>query len=513
MKALLMYRDRDFELQREPPAHAPALTQDLGLSTLFEAMALGDEYLLDVAQRGMFASLADPESIVYRQHILEDCLAQAAVVRDIYAQAVEAIQGERKIWRGIFESPSGILHRSVEVMQWFIEMLKRLREIADEHAPGFRSDGFARFFRMLETELSDDYFDEIDAHLRRLRFRGGVLVSAELGTGNKGTHYVLRRPQRDRRRWLERITLSDRSSYTLRIPDRDENGAKALGELRDRGINLAANALAQSVDHMLNFFMVLRGELGFYVGCLNLHERLAGQEEPVCLPVPSPAGRPTLRATGLYDVCLSLRIEAPVVGNDVDANDTSLVLVTGANQGGKSTFLRSVGLAQLMMQCGMFVAAESFSADVCHGVFTHYQREEDATMKSGKLDEELARMSELADQLAPGSIVLFNESFAATNEREGSAIARQIIRALREAGVKVVFVTHMFDLAHTLYLERADTALFLRAERRDDGQRTFKLIEGEPLPTSYGQDLYERIFGAVSQPASATRPLHETSTR
>ena len=65
-------------------------------------------------------------------------------------------------------------------------------------------------------------------------------------------------------------------------------------------------------------------------------------------------------------------------------------MITGANQGGKSTFLRSVGLAQLMMQCGMFVAAESLRASVGQRLFTHYKREEDAAMESGKLDEELA---------------------------------------------------------------------------------------------------------------------------
>ena len=79
------------------------------------------------------------------------------------------------------------------------------------------------------------------------------------------------------------------------------------------------------------------------------------------------------------------------------AEDKDLVIITGANQGGKSTFLRSIGLAQLMMQCGMFVAAESFGSNICTCLFTHYKREEDPTMRSGKLDEELGRMSSIVD--------------------------------------------------------------------------------------------------------------------
>ena len=116
------------------------------------------------------------------------------------------------------------------------------------------------------------------------------------------------------------------------------------------------------------------------------------------------------------------------------ADGKDLVIITGANQGGKSTFLRSVGLAQVMMQCGMFVAAEAFRSTVCDALFTHYKREEDEAMRSGKFDEELARMSQIVDHITPRSLILFNELFAATNVREGSEIGRQIVTALLEQG-------------------------------------------------------------------------------
>ena len=255
-----------------------------------------------------------------------------------------------------------------------------------------------------------------------------------------------------------------------------------------------ANALARSRDHILRFFHMLRTELAFYVGCLNLHGLLTRKGEPVSFPVPATSRERRCSFRGLYDVGLALNLEGRVVGNDANADDKDLVMITGANQGGKSTFLRSVGVARLMMQCGMFVPAEFFTASVCDGLFTHYKREEDATMKSGKLDEELSRMSDLVEGIRPSSMVLFNESFAATNEREGSEIARQIVGALLEQGVKVFFVTHLYGFAHGCFEKKLKNALFLRAERQEDGGRTFKLIEGEPLQTSYGEDLYEAIF-------------------
>jgi DNA mismatch repair ATPase MutS len=150
------------------------------------------------------------------------------------------------------------------------------------------------------------------------------------------------------------------------------------------------------------------------------------------------------------------------------------------------------------------VAAKSFSSDVCLGLFTHFKREEDTTMKSGKLDEELKRMSDIVDHLSSDCIVLFNESFAATNEREGSEISRQIVTALLEKRVKVFFVTHQYEFAQSIYEKKMPNALFLRAERKAGGERTFRVVPGEPLQTSYGEDLYDRIFlGTAPSPASA----------
>ena len=489
-------RERAKNPAAAPPSFASdqALTQDLELTTLWRAMAAGDEFLFETARRGLLSSTTSTTEILYRQQVLADCLAQPEVVRQIYALALEGLDAEREagsLWNGA--QPDRILRRSVKALKLHVDILKRLRLIADEQAEAFRSPGFTRFFAMLREELSDDYLATVEGHLTELELKHGVLETARLGKGLKGRSYVVRR-QRELT-WRERLTHSRRTSgYTFELHPRDEAGFRALEAIRGHGINGVANAAAQSSEHVKSFFTMLRLELAFYLGCLNLHERLVAKGEPVCFPEPLAAEEVALAAEGLYDVSLAQHLDERVVGNDVDAEAKDLLVITGANQGGKSTFLRSMGLAQLMMQAGMFVGAASFKANVCAGVFTHYKREEDETMESGKLDEELRRMSAIARQLIPNAMLLCNESFASTNEREGSEIARQIVRALLAKRIKVAFVTHMYDLAHGFYEQQLETALFLRAERQEDGARTFRLHEAPPLPTSYGEDSYRRIF-------------------
>jgi hypothetical protein len=502
MKAFLMHPDRDFDTELELPPNADALTSDLELNVLLSTMAGGDPLLFEVARRALLLSLTEPDAIAYRQQILADCLKSPAVARDLYAIAGEALEAQRTVWGSILErdSPRLILRTAVRKMEILMGFLRRLRDLADTYTHSIDSAGFARFFAMLIEELSEDYFALIAAYLKELNLKGGVRFSARLTTGNKGAAYTLRRaPEQG---FIARIL--DRSGYSFTLADRDEAGAVALAELEDRALNQVADALARSVEHVLDFLRVLRTEVGFYVACLNLADGLTTVGGTWAIPDVLPVDEVVLRADGLYDVCLALTLKQPVVANDVEAGGKSLVMVTGANQGGKSTFLRSVGLAQFMAQCGMFVAADAYRANACSGVFTHYKREEDETMESGKLDEELARMSHIADQIHGGCLLLRNESFAATNEREGSQIARQVIDAMLAEKIKVVFVTHLFDLAASYHEQRLGAVLFLRAPRGDDGARPFRLSEGEPLPTSYGEDTYRKIFGATAVAATVS---------
>jgi hypothetical protein len=500
MKARLMHPERDFDPHAAPPRQAGDLIRDLGLDTLVAAMAEQDEFLAKVATAALVTSVEDPAVITYRQRILADCLRVPALAREIYDLAGEALVSRRKIWAPFSsDSPTTAVHSSVEVLQLYVGFLHRLRELAERYRPQVRSEGLTAVFDELVAELSDQYFAEVDEHLDILKFRQGILMTARLDAGCRGTDYVLRRI-RDDRNWFARLfSLPDPNSLSFTIPERDDAGWQALGSLRDEGMVLVARAVGEAAEHVQSFFTMLRRETGFYVGCLNLHDQLRAREASVCFPEPLAPGTATLVCRGLYEPGLRLRTDGAVVGNDVTGEHVPLIMVTGANQGGKSTFLRSLGIAQLMMQSGMFVPADSFTATAYRGVFTHYRREEDASMESGKLDEELARMSDLTDRLRPGALLLSNESFASTNEREGSQIARHVFRGLVSAGVTVVAVTHLYDLASTLYQGEA-SALFLRAERREDGSRTFRVAEGRPLTTSFGKDLYVQIFGEDAAP-------------
>lgn len=497
MKVHWMSREQDFGLDNSLPTNYRDLEQDLGLDALWATMAQGDALVAEVARQAVLCSLTEVDAILYRQQVVADCLNAPDMVRAMYQMALDTLETRRKNWLGIFTNhPSAIVRSAVELLKLLTRSLMSLRTLADTHGHDLHSEGLKTFVAMLQTELDDAYFKQIQEQLNRLG-RSGILLSAQLGAGHLGTHYTLVIDPESERSALGRMLSRKSPAYTFHVDPRDEAGHRTLAELEDAGLNLAANALAQAADHILAFFEQLKLELAFFVGCLNLYDHLLAKEEPCCMPEPVAMDTRVRNCRGLYDLGLSLNLNSRVVGNDLDADGAELIIVTGANQGGKSTFLRSLGIAQLMMQSGMFVSAEAFQATLVQGLFTHFRRQEDASMESGKLDEELSRMSALADHIRAGSLVLFNESFMSTNEREGSEIFRQITDALLDCRVQVVSVSHLYTYANHYYTQGTRSAVFLRAER----ERTFRLVTGRPMSTSFGKDLYERVFNQSADDA------------
>lgn len=491
-----MFRDHDFDENASAPPLSDDLVHDLDLETLFAAMGQGDPLVRGVSRIGILCPVSNSEQVTYRQEVLTDCIANAGVVRELYELASSVFREKRQLfWYYRRNSPTSIMAQTPQMISMYVRYLKEFRGIVDQHGEGFTSQGWTTLFTSIREELGDDYFALIDEMLKSLRFKDGELFSARLGFAAHGVDYVLRDPSRARPSFVERLGVGGRKSYSFEIAPRDEAGAEFLERIRAKGLSGAANALAQAADHMSSFFARLQIELAFYVGCINLHRVLSDKGETLCMPHVQTWSPARLDFSGLYDPCLSLRRSEKVVGNTANCDNARLVVVTGANSGGKSTFLRSLSTAYLMMSAGLFVAAESFAASMVKAVFTHFMREEDPSMSSGKLDEELSRMSVIADHLGPHCVVAFNESFSATNEREGTEIARQVLAAVLDSDVRAIVVTHLSELAEYFYECESDTTAFLRAMRGGAGGELYRLEPGPPLDTGFGLDVYERLGG------------------
>lgn len=490
MKVRLLFADRPFDAAAPAVFGAQDYAKDLELEPILWTMSGQDPIILQSAQAVLANPLTSQDAVLYRQRVLSDCLKNPDAVRRLYEISCKALEGRQKgDWWDSSDFAPGVFASAVELLTGFLAHLRALREIAQKNRSAFCSEGFTSLFDEILSEVDSAFLKEAARLLEDLQFKGGIVVGMRLGEDSRTENYTLLR-QDPQKSWLKWKLAA---SYTPN--EWDYNAIRDLNNRRDRAMTASVRVLVGAATHITDFFAALQGELAFYVGALSLKEALDRKGVPVCLPEFCPKGSLRRSFEDLRDMSLCLTAAGPVVPVSLSFENKPLLVITGANKGGKTTFLRSLGQSQLLAQSGLFTAAKSCTLPLVSGLFTHFCREEDSELASGKLDEELRRMDAIVDHLTPGSLVLFNESFASTNEREGSALCRQIARSFIKNGMEAVFVTHQFAFARLCQTEDPSHTLFLRAPRLSDGSRSFVIEEGEPLQTAFGSDLYHQIFG------------------
>lgn len=490
MKAYLMFKDKNFILKNEGMYNKEVTLGDIETETIIRMASDKDLLMTNVLREVLANPLTDLEEIKYRQRVLKDSLENKDVVRELYQICLDTATKIKKYWFGASSgSLSNTYVSALDHLGYFVEGLKALREVTDKHKKKFKSEGFISLFTDIENELSDKYLKKVDALVSELNNRDDYLISCDLGAHLTGINYTLRHVSSERK---YKPSLFNRVP-TYKIKEDDDIARKDFENRKNLALVHAANALAVADNHLDGYFNMLMNELAFYVGNLNLVDILNQAKMPYSIPNVFESDSFDRVWNELYDVALAVKKRNGITSNSNDAKDIHLHIISGANSGGKTTFLRSLGQAQLMAQAGMIVGAKEFSFPIRNGIYTHFKKEEDKKIKSGKLDEELKRISEIIDHLDKNSLILFNESFSSTNEREGSEINNQIVDALVSHSHEVFSVSHLYTFASAYFKD--SHVEFLVAERKDDGSRSFKILKGMPEKTAYGEDLYKKVFG------------------
>lgn len=514
------------------------IVQDLGLKTLFTAAAKqivmedgkikkiqeADSFLEETMKKVMMVPLETEEEIRYRQEIIRDCYEQEGFICRLYELSDQILKDWNKLGRKVSGRTGAGSVRSlvtdVHVLQLFVDSLRQLKEIFDGYEGKIHSRGFLALQERLRAEFSDRQQANLERILedvaffanereheeyegRRMVNKPRIVMGCRIGDGLKPGCFQLESVSTQVKKYRSaNSTLGRARDYfsSLTTPSFSIRKGEALAEQADQleyqFVRYIIACCEPVFDSLNSFFDQLHFQAAFYRGTVNLKAYMDRFHMRFCFP--KVCGNRSLHFADLKEFVMAIEQKREPVGNTCGIDDRNLLIITGANQGGKSTFLRSIGIAQIMMQCGLPVPAESYESGIFPSFFTHFTRREDSEMNSGRLNEELKRMSQIVDQLEGDSLILLNESFASTTEKEGSAIAYDIIRALTESGVKILTVTHLLSFAQRIYEESGsdpDSKVeFLSAQRMEDGRRTFKMIPHAPELTSFGLDLYDEII-------------------
>ena len=411
---------------------------------------------------------------------------------------------------------------SITEIELYVSSVKVLHDCLTEVKDQLKSPAFIALSELVTTLAESTYYRELNEKLNELTRRVreiksvtvGVNLDAQLRPSSAGVLSIN----------SETFKSGDALDKILRLNFKNDNYTcianlvpfgKKQNENQKMALSLAFNSAINDVyrsslrswkkivqTYVLEnteFLLNLMPEFEFLVKGTNMLRALQQKGCVLTLPDIRPIEERAFSAVGLYNPCVALKIEDEIVDNDIvfDENATIYVL-SGPNRGGKSVITCAIGLAQVMMQLGMYVPATSAVISPVDGIYTHFPTGADDTIDKGRLGEECARLSEILDCVTPNSLVLLDESLSSTGSYEASYIAAEVLGGLAHVGCRCLFSTHLHELAAEIdninarSLASGGVAIdTLVAGMKGEGKRSFKITRAKPDGKSYARDIAE----------------------
>lgn len=277
----------------------------------------------------------------------------------------------------------------------------------------------------------------------------------------------------------------------------------ALGHVGDRILEFVARLFPGPFSSLTEFarchgdffadqIRQVAWELGFYLSYLEYVNPIREAGLALCYPDVVKDSRESAIEDS-FDLVLARKLcaeGATVVTNSVHLEGRERILVvSGPNQGGKTTFARAFGQLHHLGQLGCPVPGSSAKIGLFDQIFTHFQREEDLTDLVGKLEDDLVRARDILAAATEASVVILNETFASTTLDDARLLGGRLMKALLHRGVRAVYVTFVDELAS---LSPEVVSMVSTVEPDDPAKRTFRILRQPADGLAYALAIAEK---------------------
>jgi DNA mismatch repair protein MutS len=462
---------------------APGFFGDLNLDQLIDAITTGwEDYDL---KPFYYARLNDLNAIAYRQEIfwdLEDPVLLQAIksfserMRGTRTRLKHADEAKRLEYKYAMER---LFLGAVEIYCEAIENLLRDLSTADLKSRGLWAlrDYLAEYstgaeFRGLATEARKLKADFAAVKYGLLLKDGSVTVRNYNEEDNysaavEGIFEKFRHDAANRYR-LEVRHCEGMNHIEAQIQDR----VALLYPEVYQALDAFCTARATYIDEKIARF---DREIQFYVAYLTYGEKFRRARLSFCYPQLSETCK-EIAGQNAFDLALAEKLiseKTAVVPNDYYLSGTERILVvSGPNQGGKTTFARMIGQLHFLGSLGCPIPGSEAQLFLFDRLFTHFERQEDITNLRGKLQDDLVRIHQILGEATPNSLVIMNEMFSSTTLKDALYLSKEVMAKISDLDLIGAWVTFLDELSS---LNEKTVSIVSRVDPENPAVRTYKL--------------------------------------
>lgn len=473
------------------------------------------------------------EVILYRQETFRD-LASHGELGHMLCRLIPLINDITELRRmgndPAFAAESYLY--SITEIELYTSVLSVMKETLLPIKDSLTSRAFKRLCEVVETLTESEYYKNINRQLEELTSRvrevKSVTIGVNLDSRLKAESAGVLSVNNDKFKsgqLIDKILRLDFKSdeMTCIAPltpfrqDQSDNQqlaltyalSSALSDVFRSSVRSWKKVIQSYVLENTDFLIKLLPEIEFVTKSAQMMKALADKGCPLCYPTVADSGELKFEAVSLCNPVVAVKLDEPVVPNDFIFDENGMIYVlTGPNRGGKSVITCAVGCAFAMAGLGLPVCAESCTVSPADSIFTHFPQGSEDTIDKGRLGEECSRLEGIFDKVSKNSLVLLDESFSSTGAYEASVIAGEVISGFSLVGCRVIFSTHLHDLAsRTAELnERCAVAGGVKIDNLvaevDGSKRSFRILRKSPDGKSYAADIarkYGLSFDAIKE--------------
>ncbi|EKB5511876.1 hypothetical protein OO382_002668 [Listeria monocytogenes] len=471
-----------------------------------------DLHLLDIFQRITTLSMTDIQFYLYspagsiseinqRQDVFKDLLYQDnyEVLNSFYKN----IGIVKKELTEIKKKKSNVDYYNINFFHVICKYIKFIKKFqADMSAISFRSDRLIKFqddllkyclgesFKNFENKTQEIYKQFIELNYGVLIDGRTVSVIEEHDTTREDYSIIIEDV------FSEFIEIEE--DYPLKLP----KSYGMLDSFQEMILKQVTSLYSELFDNLSDFvsdyqqfipkdFITVFQELGFYLAYIQLTKPLLFSNDFTFPNIVSDNKEVNeiLKGKDLSLILQSNDYGKLIVPNDFDfSKDNYLAVVTGPNQGGKTTFARMIGQIYYLSLLGMMVPAESVQISLIDKIFTHFERGENVDLEVGKLKDDVLRIHDITSNISSKSLVIANELFSSTTKIDAEELAKKVITLIKKKGARLIYITFLESISSS---EDAVSYVSL-VDSNDPDKRLFKIRKQKSNNRAYTQSLVKK---------------------